>query len=123
MRDVIKCRASSKSEAWSVEIYDGETLLASVHGLESAAHAREAADYLRSGLLAGWRLSCGPYSDEVDAAVVAMHEFEQDEALRSADEDDDAAESPEQVERRRAREILRSAAFARAGRIAAKRLE
>ncbi|MEB2504626.1 hypothetical protein [Burkholderia anthinoferrum] len=123
MRNVIKCQASSESESWSVEIFEGEALVASVHGLASAAHAREASDYLRSGLLTGWRLSCAPSGEEVDAAIAAMHEFEQGEALRSAGEDDDAADSPEQIERLRAREILMSAAFARAGRIAAMRVE
>ncbi|WP_175867875.1 hypothetical protein [Burkholderia diffusa] len=123
MRDVIKCQASSEGESWSVEVFDGEELLASVHGLASAAHAREAADYLRLGLLAGWRFSCAPSNEEVNAAVVAMREFDHDEALKSDDEEDDCADSVEQIERRRAREILISAANARAGRIAAMRME
>ncbi|WP_157638381.1 hypothetical protein [Burkholderia ubonensis] len=123
MRDVIKCQVSSEGGSWSVEIFDGDVLLASVHGLASAAHAREAADYLRCGSLAGWRLSCSPSTEEVAAAVVAMREFDQEEALKADEEKDDSTDSPEQIERRRAREILRSAAFARARRIAVLRME
>ncbi|WP_145956516.1 hypothetical protein [Burkholderia pseudomallei] len=123
MRDVIRCHASSAGESWSIEIFDGEALIASVHGLASAAHAREAADYLRLGTLSDWRLSCNPSAEEVSAAVEAAHEFDLEEAQRDAPEDDDCGDSPGQIERRRVREVLRAAAAARASQVAALKRE
>ncbi|MCA8026494.1 hypothetical protein [Burkholderia cepacia] len=118
MRGVIKCQASSEGEAWSIEIFDGEALIASVHRLASAAHAREAEDYLRIGALSDWRLSCNPSAEEVSAAVEAANEFDLEEAQRDAPEEHDCGDSPGQTERRRMREILRAAAAARVSRMA-----
>ncbi|MBR8221291.1 hypothetical protein [Burkholderia ambifaria] len=119
MRDVIKCQASSEGESWSIEIFDGEALLASVRGLSNAAHAREAADYLRLGVLSNWRISCNPSAEEVSAAAEAAHEFDLEEAQRDVPAEDDCGDSPDQIERRRVREILRAAIDARASRISA----
>lgn len=123
MPDVIKCQVSSEGESWSIEIFDVEALIASVHGLASAAHAREAADYLRLGVLSDWRLSCNPSAEEVSAAVDASLEFDIEEAQRDALEEVDCRDSPDQIDRRRVREILRAAVAARVSRMAALKRE
>lgn len=113
MKEVVKCHGTSEGESWSIELFDGDKLIASAHGFSSAWAAREAGDYLRAGVVANWRLSRAASDAEVSAGVAAYRDDEELERACADEVEDDGVEVDDTgIIRRRVRAILNSASQA-----------
>ncbi|WP_225031798.1 hypothetical protein [Paraburkholderia sp. XV] len=78
MQEVIKCHVRGNEEVWSVLLLDGDRVVASAAGFPDAARARDAAEYLRSGVMADWKLSNLYQPEDIEAAI---------EPLKASDEE------------------------------------
>lgn len=111
MKEVVKCHGTSAGETWSIEIFDGERLVASAHGFDSAYAAREGGDYLRAGIAANWQLSRQVLDAEINAGVEAYREDEEFQRECDSEMANDGGEPTDDTGhlRRRVRAILSGA--------------